>query len=66
MSAASLEQRVACVEQSLNDLRTAVLKLTPVKKDWRQAAGKLRDSSFAHEVDRRGQEYRTQQNQSDL
>jgi len=66
MSAASLEERVTSVEQSLDDLRHVVLNLTPVKKDWRQAAGKLRDSSFAREVDRRGQEYRIQQNQSDL
>lgn len=65
MNQAALEQRLSLVEQSLSDLRNTVLKLTPMKKDWRQAAGKLRDTAFAHEVDRLGREYRVTQNQAE-
>ncbi|HNW42808.1 MAG TPA: hypothetical protein PKN08_12975 [Opitutaceae bacterium] len=60
----TLEQRLATVEKSLRELTTTVLKLTPVKKDWRKSVGKLRDTPLAREVDRLGQEYRAQQNQS--
>ncbi|MDI1311300.1 hypothetical protein [Prosthecobacter sp.] len=60
MTTGTLEQRLSTVEQSLSELRNTVLKITPVKKDWRQVAGKLRDTTLAREVDLRGREYREQ------
>ncbi|MDP1586643.1 MAG: hypothetical protein Q8M07_02770 [Prosthecobacter sp.] len=65
MSQSTFEQRLVTVEQTVNELKATVLNLTPVKKDWRQAAGKLRDTAIAREVDRRGREYREQQNQQE-
>jgi len=65
MTTGTLEQRLTTVEDSLSELRNTVLKLTPIKKDWRQAAGKLRDTPLAREVDRLGREYREQQNQQE-
>ncbi|WP_395750439.1 hypothetical protein [Prosthecobacter sp.] len=66
MTTGTFEQRLSSVEHSLSELQSTVLKLTPVKKDWRQAAGKLRDTSLAREVDRLGREYREQQNQQEF
>lgn len=60
----TLEQRLAAVEKSLRDLTTMLLKPHAGKKDWRKSVGKLRDTPLAREVDRLGQEYRAQQNQS--
>ena len=65
MTTGTLEQRLSTVEHSLSELRNTVLNLTPIKKDWRQAAGKLRDTTLAREVDRLGREYREQQNQQE-
>lgn len=62
---ATLEQRLGIVEDSLAEMKHALLGGTFVKKDWRSAAGKLRDTAFAREVDRLGREYRHQQNQQE-
>jgi hypothetical protein len=58
----TIETRLSTVEQTLASLASAVAQMSPAKKDWRRAAGKLRDNSFNHEADRRGREYRDQQN----
>ena len=58
----TIEQRLHTVEKTLAALASTVSQLTPVKKDWRRAVGKLRDTPFNHEVDRLGQEYRQQEN----
>lgn len=58
----TLETRLATVEQTLASLATTVAQLSPAKKDWRRAAGKLSDSTFNREADRLGREYRDQQN----
>jgi hypothetical protein len=58
----TIEQRLATVEQTLASLASTVSQLAPVKKDWRRAAGKLRDTAFNREADRLGREYRDQQN----
>lgn len=58
----TLEQRLTAVERTLASLSTTVSSLTPTKKDWRRAAGKLRDSAFNREADQLGREYRQQQN----
>lgn len=65
MTTGTLEQRLSTVEHSLSELQNTVLKLTPIKKDWRHAAGKLRETPLAREVDRLGREYREQQNQQE-
>lgn len=62
---ATVEQRLGIVEESLAEMKHALLGASFVKKDWRAAAGKLRDSAFAREVDRLGKEYRQQQNQQE-
>ena len=58
----TIEQRLSSVEKTLASLASSVSKLTPVKKDWRNAAGKLRDTPFNREVDKLGEEFRQQQN----
>ncbi len=62
---ATVEQRLGLVEESLAEMRHALFGGTSVKKDWRAAAGKLRDTAFAREVDRLGREYRQKQNQQE-
>ncbi|MBX7208121.1 MAG: hypothetical protein K1X78_07415 [Verrucomicrobiaceae bacterium] len=57
----TIEQRLTSVEQTLATL-TSTLKPSPERKDWRRAAGRLRDTPFNREVDRRGREFRQQQN----
>ena len=58
---ATLEQRIDDLEKIVTDLRATVLRLTPVKKDWRSTVGKLRDDEISREADRLGMEYRQQQ-----
>jgi hypothetical protein len=60
----TLEQRIASLEKSVAKLATAVLRPTPLKKDWRRMAGSLRDTKFAREADRLGRRYRAEENQS--
>ena len=61
----TIEQRLNSVEKTLATLASTVSQLAPVKKDWRRAVGKLRDTPFNREVDRLGAEYRQQQNQQE-
>jgi len=58
----TIETRLTTVEQTLASLASTVAQLSPAKKDWRRAAGKLRDNSFNREADRLGREYRDHQN----
>ena len=58
----TIEKRLHIVEKALATLATTVSQLTPVKKDWRSAIGKLRDTPFNREVDRLGRAHRDQEN----
>jgi len=58
---ATLEQRMESLEKTVAELRSTVLRLSPVKKDWRSTVGKLTDDEMSREADRLGMEYRQQQ-----
>ena len=57
----SLDQRMAALEKEMADLRATVLKLHPVRKDWRSTFGTLPHDDMSREADRLGREYREQQ-----
>ena len=58
----TIETRLKTVEKSVAELTATLLRLTPVRKDWLAAAGKLRDTPLAREADRLGSKYRAEQN----
>lgn len=58
---ATLEERMELLEKTVADLRATVLRLSPVKKDWRSTVGTLTDDEMSREADRLGMEYRQQQ-----
>lgn len=60
-NAETLDQRMAALEKEMADLRAAVLRLHPVKKDWRSTFGILPHDDMSREADRLGHEYRLQQ-----
>jgi hypothetical protein len=61
----SVEERVTDLEKQVADLKAKVLKLTPVKKDWRRTVGMLTDDELSREADRRGAEWRRQSDDTD-
>lgn len=55
----TLENRVAYLEQTLAQLTTKVLQLTPVKKGWQNTLGMLPDDDLSREAEQLGREYRS-------
>ncbi len=58
---ATLEQRLENLEKTVAELRAKVLRLSPVKKDWRSTVGMFADDETFDEAVRLGREYREQQ-----
>jgi hypothetical protein len=59
---ATPEQRLNALEKAMEELRAKVLKLTPVKKDWRSTVGMFDDDETFEEAARLGREYRASSN----
>jgi len=59
----SLEERLESLERSFEELRSTVLRLSEVKKDWRRTVGMFKDDETFDECVRLGKEYRSEQNQ---
>ena len=57
----NLDERMVALEKELADLRATVLRLHPVRKDWRSTFGTLPHDDMSREADRLGREYREQQ-----
>jgi hypothetical protein len=58
---ATLEQRMERLEKTVAELRATVLRLSPVKRDWRSTVGKFADDETFDEAVKLGREYREQQ-----
>lgn len=57
----TLEKRVEELEKQVAELKTYVLGLRPLKKDWRGTVGCMEDDEMTREAERLGREYRKQQ-----
>ena len=57
----TLEKRVEELEKKVAELSAEVLRLRPIKKDWRRTVGCMPDDEITREAERLGREYRKQQ-----
>jgi hypothetical protein len=61
--ALTVENRLESLEQSFEEFRAAVLRLTPLKNDWRSTVGMFKDDETLDQCVKLGREYREEQNQ---
>ena len=58
----TIDERLTRLEQEFDALKSRVLELRSVKKDWRSTVGGMPDDELSRNVERLGREWREQAN----